>query len=571
MKLIKKKKKINKIDEQEIQKRKLKNRIKSIFSNAGFFFIKSGKTQFCLNNRDIEIDSIYIYENVLILCEDTIKTSGIMDHIRTKEEAYKIIKTNFKDFLIWLSNAFPDYKSIIKKYDSSKYKLFYLYFSDSELFLTAEQRERYSLKFVEPTTLNYFYKITKCTKLSSRYEIFKYLGLKKSEIGSSTNESSPKNLSTTIIYPSSSTGLKNGIRVVSFMISAESLLSVSYVMRKDNWENSIWLYQRLIDGDKIKKIRKFIAEKGQTFYNNIIVSLPSNILFKNPDGKPIDIKDITEFGSCTLEIPDEMNSVCIIDGQHRIFAHYEGDATDKYEEKIAPLRKELHLLVTGLIFPDDMEENEKIKIQSEIFLDINSNAKPVQPDVLLHIAMLKTPLSDIGIARQVIERLNKKSSFLNMFEFSTLDSGKIKIASIIKFALRYLVTITPADGKISLYQYWTGNKKELENGSQKELEEYIEFCASNLEIYFKGLKYNYKDQWTKNNKLLSVTSINGFIIAYNKQLRQNGIKKYEFYERCFKKLNVDFSNERFKYSSSQYRKFSNEILKKAFGIDSKDE
>lgn len=62
-----------------------------------------------------------------------------------------------------------------------------------------------------------------------------------------------------------------------------------------------------------------------------------------------------------------MNSICVIDGQHRIFAHYESGLASKQESIIAGLRKQLHLLVTGLIFPKNMSQEERARIQSEIF------------------------------------------------------------------------------------------------------------------------------------------------------------------------------------------------------------
>lgn len=569
-----KKKKILTEEQKEEQKRKIrdrafKRRIKNVFVNAGFNYLKSGGIEFSIGGRKIELDSIYLYENIVIICEDTGSTSHNKDHIRKKQEAFNVIKENVDDFLTWLKDTFCEYKKELDNYENEKYIFSFLYFSQIELPLTDDEKKLYPLiRFIEPTTLNYFYKVSQCIKLSSKYEIFKFLGIEKNQIGNATNQSSTTQFAAPIIYPKEMTGLRNGVRIVSFMMSAEALLSMSYVMRKDNWEESMWLYQRLIDSQKIKKIRHFIAEKGQSFYNNIIVALPDDVSFRSNDGKPVDIKDIGNFESCKLEIPDKMNSICVIDGQHRIYAHYEGDLKDKYEEKIKPLRKKLHLLVTGLIFPDEMAEAERIKIQSEIFLDINSNAKAVQPDVLLHIEMLKNPLSDVGLARRVIEKLNGMGSFLNMFEFSTLDIGKIKIASIIKFALRYLVTITPQEGKRSLYEYWDGDKSKLQSGDREEYEKYIDFCAKNLNLYFSALKNNYNKEWNeKENKLLSVISLNGFIIAYNRQLKQNGLQNFQFYDNCLKKLKIDFSNDKFKYTSSQYRKFSDEILKKAFGID----
>ena len=571
-----KKKKQKKLSDPEKkvqqQKRLLKRKIKSIFENAGFIYLNSSGKAFNISGREVELDSVFLYENIIVICEDTITDSNKNDHIRTKSETFTAINSNRNVFFEWIKKEFTEYKENIEKYNERKYKISFLYFSQSEIELNDKQKkELYPLiKFVEEPTLNYFCKISKCIKLSSKYELFKFLGIRKNEIGNPVSTSGKQVLKAQIIYPEEITGLRNGVRVVSFMMSAQSLISMSYVMRKDNWEESVLLYQRLIDSNKIKKIRKFIAENKQAFYNNIIVALPDDVSFCDKDGNPVSIDELKDFESCKLEIPEEMNSICIIDGQHRIYAHYEGDSKDKYEPKIKPLRDKLHLLVTGLLFPEGMSEIDKIKFQSELFLDINSNATPVPPDVLLHITMLKDPLCDVGIARKVLEQLNKKSVFLNKFEFSTLDVGKIKIASIIKFALRYLVTITPQDEKESLYSYWTGDKEKLRNNDPDAYNAYIDFCTKTLEQYFSALKYNYKDIWEENdNKLLSTISLNGFIIAFNRQLKDNGIRDYEFYNTCFKKLktSIDFSNDKFKYTSSQYRQFSSEILEKAFSLD----
>ncbi|HBW35897.1 MAG: hypothetical protein VR66_20595 [Peptococcaceae bacterium BRH_c23] len=66
---------------------------------------------------------------------------------------------------------------------------------------------------------------------------------------------------------------------------------------------------------------------------------------------------------------------------------------------------------------------------------------------------------------------------------------------------------------------------------------------------------------------MSVTSINGFIIAFTRQLESNGIQDFDFYDAKLKNLNIDFSKAIFTYTSSQYRKFSNQILQEAFELD----
>lgn len=527
---------------------------------------------FPIGTRTVELDYLFLYENIIVICEDNTKQKKDIDHIRNKNESFAEIRNNKTAFLNWLSNTFPEKATMVKQYRPERYFLYYIYISQTELEITEDEKNRYSnLLFWDPETLSYFNRMAQCIQHSARYEIFRYLGLKNDEIGFSGSEGGKTTIKAPIIYPQEATGLRNGVRVVSFMMSAEKLLRTSYVLRKDSWEESMFLYQRLIEKDKVKSIRAFLAQKGEAFYNSIIVALPDNVTFEDDAGTPILVENIGDFQHCKLVLPDEMNSICIIDGQHRIFAHYEAPATEKYELQIAPLRRQLHLLVTGLIFPTEMKEPERKQIQSQIFLDINDNTKKVAPNVLTHIEMVKDPFSDIGLARRVIERLNKKRVFLNRFELSALDESKIKVASIIKFALRYLVTVTPAEGKTSLYAYWQGNKEAFQQKDEASLNDYIEFCANSIDLYFSAIRDAFKSSWNDPaSKMLSVISINGFIIAFNRQLNKYGVSDYPFYSSCLRKLSIDFSKNGFPYTSSQYRKFSGRILAEAFDFTNEE-
>lgn len=530
----------------QLKKRKelaFRKKIRSSFTDAGFTYFSTLAKHFPIGTRTVELDYLFLYENIIVICEDNTKQKKDIDHIRNKNESFAEIRNNKTAFLNWLSNTFPEKATMVKQYRPERYFLYYIYISQTELEITEDEKNRYSnLLFWDPETLSYFNRMAQCIQHSARYEIFRYLGLKNDEIGFSGSEGGKTTIKAPIIYPQEATGLRNGVRVVSFMMSAEKLLRTSYVLRKDSWEESMFLYQRLIEKDKVKSIRAFLAQKGEAFYNNIIVALPDNVTFEDDAGTPILVENIGDFQHCKLVLPDEMNSICIIDGQHRIFAHYEAPATEKYELQIAPLRRQLHLLVTGLIFPTEMKEPERKQIQSQIFLDINDNTKKVAPNVLTHIEMVKDPFSDIGLARRVIERLNKKRVFLNRFELSALDESKIKVASIIKFALRYLVTVTPAEGKTSLYAYWQGNKEAFQQKDEASLNDYIEFCANSIDLYFSAIRDAFKSSWNDPaSKMLSVISINGFIIAFNRQLNKYGVSDYPFYSSCLRKLSIDFS------------------------------
>ena len=559
----------------QLKKRKVlafRKKIRSSFTDAGFTYFSTLDKHFPIGTRTVELDYLFLYENIIVICEDNTKQKKDIDHIRNKNESFAEIRNNKTAFLNWLSNTFPEKATMVKQYRPERYFLYYIYISQTELEITEDEKNRYSnLLFWDPETLSYFNRMAQCIQHSARYEIFRYLGLKNDEIGFSGSEGGKTTIKAPIIYPQEATGLRNGVRVVSFMMSAEKLLRTSYVLRKDSWEESMFLYQRLIEKDKVKSIRAFLAQKGEAFYNNIIVALPDNVIFEDDAGTPILVENIGDFQHCKLVLPDEMNSICIIDGQHRIFARYEAPATEKYELQIAPLRRQLHLLVTGLIFPTEMKEPERKQIQSQIFLDINDNTKKVAPNVLTHIEMVKDPFSDIGLARRVIERLNKKRVFLNRFELSALDESKIKVASIIKFALRYLVTVTPAEGKTSLYAYWQGNKEAFQQKDEASLNDYIEFCANSIDLYFSAIRDAFKSSWNDPaSKMLSVISINGFIIAFNRQLNKYGVSDYPFYSSCLRKLSIDFSKNGFPYTSSQYRKFSGRILAEAFDFTNEE-
>lgn len=550
-------------------------RIQTTFKNAGFVYVPTKDVEHKFGNKTGELDQVFVFENVILICEDTIATSSARDHLKNKKLLADEIQANKKQLITWLKETHPDRFESFDDYHISRYKIFFLYFTKNKLDLTESDLDLFQpIRVVENSTLSYFHKITQNIKYSARPEVFRFLKLTSDDIGTTDSSSSQKKISTTIIHPTENTGLKNGARIVSFMLSAETLLRNSYVLRKDNWENSIQLYQRLIERDRIQSIRRHLASKETTFFNNIIVSLPSNLSFEDANGKRVELDETHSYDGYKMLIPDEFNSICVIDGQHRIFAHYEG--VDALEPKVSKLRKKFHLLVTGLIFPQDMGALERRKYESDIFLDINSNARQVPADVLLFIETLKDPYSDLGIARQVLAGLNSKPVFRNLFQLSLMEDSKIKIASIIKYALRYLVDISDAPDKQTLFTSWSRDdevrKTLLKRNNEALLDEYIAFIVTTLDHYFGALKRAFTNDWKDvDSKILSTTSINGFLIALRRSLDAFGVKDHEFYHQKFSSLEIDFSKNNFEYTSSQYNKFSKLVLVEAFGLKEQDE
>jgi len=544
-------------------------KIKNTFCDMGFSYVATQAQEFKLGNRRIEIDAAYVKDNVVLLCEDTVGKKNNSDHVLKKQEAAEIIQNDKRGFLKWFTETSSIAARQIESFGASRIKVYSLYFSKYHGNWTEEDNSRYScLRLIPVRVLEYFRWMSQCIKRSAIYEVYRYLGLKMRDVGVINNRGEDSIFDAPIVYPTQFIGGDDRVRVVSFMISAADMLKIAYVMRRDGWENSEVVYQRLIERNKIKKIREFLCANKTTFYNNIIAVLPDTVKVVSSRGSTKSIFDVSDETQWTnLSIPKDFNTVGVIDGQHRVYAYHEGG---KNEDKVSVLRNKLHLLVTGIVFPSSMSEIEKRKVQSKVFVDINGNAKPVDASLLLHIRKMQAPLEDTSIAQDVIDCLNRHGLFEEQFQESRLSVGKIRTASIVKFALRYLVAIVPVDGKGSFIKYWDGDIEALKNEDADAKNAYVGYCAKVLNAYFQGVKQAFdKDwKWEGGDTLLpSVVAINGFLLALSKVLLKESPMSTEYYLAHFMKLKVDFSKKKFKYRSSQYHKFAHQIVKEAWGID----
>lgn len=554
---------------QQRAQNKLRNTIRKVFKRAGFVYLPTREKYKTIGGKRLEIDSAFLFENIIVFCEDTVGHKS--EHLIKSDENSRIISAHFEDVLSWLREEHPDKFEQFNEYAAARYRHRFLYIPDGVIEFDAE---RFSgLKYVEPRVLKYFDVVTSAIKRSARYELLRYLGISDEDVGFAGPDARRSAISVNIICPNDSVGLPGDARVVSFMMAPEQLLANGYVLRKDNWEAPDSVYQRLVEPSRVAAIRRYIANNEQSFLNNIIVALPPDVQFHDKDGKDVPITDIQDYdASYTIEIPQRSSAIRIIDGQHRVLAYHEGD--DALEPQISRLRGKLHLLVTGLVFPSEMSDAARAKYESQIFLDINKNAKKVSSDVLLYIEELKDPFSPEGIARRVVKLLNQKKLFSRPLQLSTLDDAGIKTTSIIKFALKGLVAIEEDPG--SLFLYWDGDKDVLLNGdleskkAEDALAEYANFACCALCYLFGGVKNAFKKEWDDpESKIESVTSINGFLLALKRSLPALGIHDASFYSERLSNLDLSFyrsdnPDESFPYASSQYSMMADYIVEKCF-------
>lgn len=96
-----KKKKSPPTEEQQLKRQKasFKRKIRNMFTGAGFTYIATNDKEMYIGHRKVEVDALFIFENIWLVCEDTVQKTGIMDHIRTKNEAVGEIRDNLPDFI----------------------------------------------------------------------------------------------------------------------------------------------------------------------------------------------------------------------------------------------------------------------------------------------------------------------------------------------------------------------------------------------------------------------------------------------------------------------------------------
>lgn len=586
--------KVKKLSPEEIKLEKLKKNqekeIRDIFKNMGFTRLSNidGK-QIVYKNRTSEMDDIFICENIILITEYTIANPP-GSHIKNKILFYNKVLENTKDFIKFLKNeskltSFENYykDKIKEKYSVNELKLKILYCSKFDV--KAEHKDNAKgVFFFDFHIVQYFKSLTKIIKRSSITEFLECLGIPYEEFSDNIlrTDDQQKQRYLGHILPEEKSSFKQGYKIVSFYIDAESLIRRSFVLRQEGWrdKNNIGYYQRMLESKKISSMRKYLSEKDRVFINNIIATISADKLrLLDSENNELTLNTTGEFlGSsktkvtpAKIEINDECNIIGLIDGQHRTFAYHEGD--DIYEDKIKSLRKVQNLLVTGIIFPKNEKKITRLKFEANLFLEINSNQTNVKSQLRQEIELMINPYSSISIGKRILKKLNESGPFENIIQQYSYENGKLKTASIVSFGLRPLIKLDE-NSHDSLFYLWNDTNKldlkETDTDDSELLEAYIDFASKKIRDIFVAIKSSLdREEWQLYNQktkkgLLNVTFFNGILnvlrcLIKNKETEDN----IEEYCKIIQDKNI--KEFRFKsYKSSQYSKMGQDIYDKYF-------
>ena len=557
-----------KVDPKELERRKHRKDVREVFRNIGFKKVNgiSDKT-FEFEGRKGDFDDIFVLENVIVFAEYTCsdKIKNVHDHLLGKKVLFDLILSKKKEFIEFFEGKFEEFKKIRDhKYTASQCQLVILYSSKPD---PDKEHKKHlpEVKFFDYPILQYFLSISKVIRKSERFELFDFLGLEYNNIGEKILASSTSNseMYEGHILPEEHSSFSTGFKVVSFYIDAESLIKRAYVLRKAGWKVVDGMYQRMILRSKINSMRKYLNDKNRVFVNNIIVSLPSSETKLFDEKENIVKGDITKTQPVKIQIKEGFNLIGLIDGQHRVYAYHEG--IDQYEKKIAELRKIQNLLVTGIIYPSTLDDDQRTEFEANLFLEINSNQSVADSELRQSIQVILEPFTNMAIAKAIVTQLGQEDGPLKgCLKLYFFDKKALPTTSIVSYGLIPLVKTT---GNDSLFSIWKNADKNdlISKKSKKLLDEYRTYCVSEINLFLSAYKNNIPDNlWTTDKKIsrfLTTTTINGLISCLRLLIENKKTGDFNYYNSKLK----DIDKFNFKtYKSSQWRSLGKELYDKYF-------
>lgn len=563
--------------------------ISTTLRNIGFIHIPGvdGKT-FEYKGRTTEMDDIFVYRNLVLLVEYTIEKNP-STHFLKKNYFYQRVNESNADFFDFLitSDKFPKFKEhydahMSREYSSQEVIFKILYCSKNDL-------EAEHIQLVNPVSNNenviiydknisrYFSLTAKGIKRTAIYEFLEFIDVPLHKVNIETRDS--ETTYDGFLMPENRSRFSSGFKVLTFYVDAATLLRRSTVFRQNSWrESSDGLsYQRMIDSNKVGRIREYLYNEQRVFVNNIIGSvsvdnisvLHNDTLLVFDNNGNVTNESITDVCPVRIKLKDKCNIIRLIDGQHRTYSYYEGN--DKYEEEISRQRKKQDLLLTIVVFPKSITETERVRFEAKLFQEINTKQTSVKSSLTQEIACLLDPFSTVAMAKIVLQRLARKNKALvNRVMLSSLDTDTslLKTSSIVSYGLAPLLKVDDLKTD-SLYVLWDHpNKKSfIKDSDFGALEGYVDFCVDKIDELLSAVKMNLDgERWSvysKNNPngFLTVTSVNGCLNLLRILIEKNQANGREYYSSALTDIRYfDVKS----YKSSQYRTMGIQLYKDFF-------
>lgn len=534
--------------------------LEAIFEKSGFVHVASEGIHFTVGGRKGEIDHIFVWENLVLLCEET-SDKKPTHHIPTKIIFHNKIKADPQGFFNRYCEKDNTLREALVRYDWRDMELRHIYYSEKSI-NHEEFSDQSPFIVLTPSEARYFYSLVQTIQGSAKYEILKYLDVALKDIGESRLAGRRVDWQEFqgFLIPDRHTHYPKGFLIVSFYADPKSLISRACILRRDGWRDQSLSYQRFIKEDKLKSMRKKLSEEGKVYINNIIATLPSETLIRDEDNKDIDFGEINDPKCVTLSIPKELGTIGIIDGQHRLFSYYEGvgEGNGNVNETIDDLRNRQNLLVTGIVFPKNYK-GSKEAFEAGLFISINSNQTPVEASLMQDVKVLIDPDSPEALARLLINEISSGGALKGYLRTSQLDEGVAGLIAVGSLAPYVAKSILGSSSSISKeWSKFTGLTRSKDNNKR-----FVKYVADELEALLCSAARILEGRWKTKEEggILSTTVIGGFIRLFVR-ISKHIDKDKRDYDKFFKECELekfDFSL----YTGSAWGKMARDLYERA--------
>ncbi len=314
-------------------------------------------------------------------------------------------------------------------------------------------------------------------------------------------------------------------KVYTFSISPSKMLKISTVAHqklKHSFEvskASQSYYQRVLSKKRLTSVGQHLMESKIPFPNNILVSYRGKNIGWEPDtivDKEINqgnIPGILEFDACP-------GSFHVIDGQHRLFGY---TATPKDQG----IREEHRLIVTAF-------DGLSVEDEADIFLDVNSNAKPITPDLLMEIEWASQAKTHINICNGVVFNLRDNENSC-LYDFILQAESRQRGRMSAKNMQTAMTSLKIINKNFEESMFWDTDISTTAN----KIYEFL----NNALLAFRNEN---EDRWKKSNGVTQDIFMSGILKVIDRIaiLEKGNLKKTEEYMRHFGKSFSKESNKR---------------------------
>lgn len=527
-------------------------KLADIFEKAGFQHVPSDGLHFTIGGRTGELDHIFVWKNVVLLCEETAGKDAAK-HCTNKIFLHTKIKAHWLEFFQKYTQQNPALlEALGPEYQVGDVEVRHIYYSE-EIDVVGSIGDPSPMLVLTRAQARYFKSLVDTIERSAKFELLKYLDVALHQVGEAriSGNAVPLNSYAAFALSAAHTSYPPGFAVVSFYADPMALIQRAYVMRRDGWETPDLSYQRFVKADKLLKMREYLAGNGKVFINNIVVTLPPEAILVDNTGKVLDAATMKNKADVKLSLPLELGTVGIVDGQHRILSYYEG--ADPFDVAISGLRKRQNLLVTGIVFPADYTAEMRVKFEAEIFLGINNNQSPVHTQLRQDLETIINPETPLAIARTIVSLLSKEGALADMLQMSQFDpSDKISSGSLGAYVVKPLVRKNSA-----LYKTWDATgARDLSSAADRG--DYIDYCVKELKRLLSGASAHLKSNWKSvpNGGVLSTTAVGGLLLLLDRLIKAGKTPSSIDYKTLLNNIgSFDFSA----YSGSSWGKLSRDL------------